>query len=178
MFNLKASVHLEEEELAVLEQEFDSAGVDVTAGLGDRYRGIAHCLTNFWGEVRCRALFNEFLMTTLGRTIALGDPDAVAMGVGDDLHFDVARPCEIALDVALVATKAFECFALGGVECLGRFVFAANNAHAATAAAVGRFNRNWPTMSFTERNYFRRIFEKFSGSRNALHSGSLCGDTT
>ena len=35
------------------------------------------------------------------------------MGVGDDLHLDVARPCEVALDVALVAAKALERFALG-----------------------------------------------------------------
>ncbi len=44
VLDLEAGVHLEEEELAVLIDELDRAGVVVADGLGDLDRGLAHRL--------------------------------------------------------------------------------------------------------------------------------------
>ena len=116
VLDLEAGVHLEEEELAVLVEELDGAGVDVAARLGDLDRGLAHGLADLVGEVRRRALLDQLLVAALGRAVALADPHAVAVGVGDDLHLDVAGPGEVALDVALVAPEALERLGLGRLE--------------------------------------------------------------
>ena len=56
VLDLQAGVHLEEEELAVLEEELDGAGVVVAARLGDLDRGLAHGLADLVGEGRRRRL--------------------------------------------------------------------------------------------------------------------------
>ncbi|CAB4948008.1 unannotated protein [freshwater metagenome] len=113
VLDLKAGVHLKEEEFAVLIEELHSAGVVIPAGFCDLDSGIAHGLANLCGERRCRALFDELLVTALGRAVALSNPHTVAVGVADDLHFDVTWPGEVALDVALVAAETLERFAAG-----------------------------------------------------------------
>ena len=113
VLDLEAGVHLEEEELAVLVQELDGAGVVVAARLGHLHRGLAHRLAGLVGEARRRALLDELLVAALGRAVALADPHAVAVLVADDLHLDVAGPREVALDVALVAPEALERLATG-----------------------------------------------------------------
>ena len=52
VLDLQAGVHLEEEELAVLEEELDGAGVDVVARVGHLHRGVAHRGADVGGERR------------------------------------------------------------------------------------------------------------------------------
>ena len=49
----------------------------------------------------------------------------VAVGVGDDLHLDVARPGQVALDVALVPAEVGQRLPHGRLEGLGGLVGAA-----------------------------------------------------
>ena len=106
MLDLEAGVHLEEVELAVLVEELDGAGVDVVAAVGDLDRGLAHRLaTDLVGEAGRRALLDQLLVAALRRAVALAEPHAVAVRVGDHLHLDVAGLGEVALHVALVRPK-------------------------------------------------------------------------
>jgi hypothetical protein len=52
VLHLQPRVHLQEEELAVLEEELDGAGVDVAAGLRHLHRGLAHRLALVGLEAR------------------------------------------------------------------------------------------------------------------------------
>ena len=52
VLDLEAGVHLEEEELAVLVEELDGAGVVVAGGDGDLDGGLAHLLADLGGERR------------------------------------------------------------------------------------------------------------------------------
>ena len=79
VLDLEAGVHLEEEELAVLEEELDGAGVVVAARLGDLDGRLAHGLADLGGERRRRALLDQLLVAALGRAVALADPHAVAV---------------------------------------------------------------------------------------------------
>ena len=137
VLDLEAGVHLEEEELAVLVEELDGAGVDVAAGLGDLDRGLAHRLADLVGEVRGRALLDELLVAALGRAVALAHPHAVAVGVGDDLHLDVAGPGEVALHVDLVAPEVGLASRWADSIASSTLVVVVHDLHAPTAAAVG-----------------------------------------
>src|SRR6185312_1793518 len=46
-----------------------------------------------------RRLLDELLVAPLDRAVALAEMDDVAVRVGEDLHLDVARVFEVALDV-------------------------------------------------------------------------------
>ena len=48
---------------------------------------------------RRRRLLDELLVTPLDRAVALAEVDDVAVVVGEDLHLDVPRIVEVALDV-------------------------------------------------------------------------------
>ena len=181
VLDLEAGVHLEEEELAVLEEELDGAGVDVAARLGDLDRGLAHRLADLGGERRRRALLDELLVAALGRAVALGDPHAVAVGVGDDLHLDVAGPGEVPLDVALVAAEALERLALGRLERLGGLVGGLHDPHAAPAAAVGGLDGDGPAELLAEGHDLGGVGEELGGAGHAgarRRPGRRCGCET
>src|SRR5581483_2742567 len=65
MLDLEAGVHLQEEEVAVLVEELDGAGVDVPARLGHLDGGLAHGLAHVVREVGSGALLDQLLVAAL-----------------------------------------------------------------------------------------------------------------
>src|SRR5829696_1439647 len=74
VLHLQAGVHLQEEELAVLVDELDGAGVVVTDGLGGLDGGRTHGVLDAVGQSRRRRLLDQLLVAALGRAVARGDP--------------------------------------------------------------------------------------------------------
>ena len=70
VLDLEAGVHLEEEELAVLEDELDGAGAVVADGLGGLDSGFAHRLFDTLGKVRGRGFLDELLVAALRRAVS------------------------------------------------------------------------------------------------------------
>ena len=116
VLDLQASVHLEEEEVAVLVQHLDGARVDVAARERDLHRGLAHRPARRVGDLGRGRLFDELLVAPLRRAVAVAHVDAVAVRVAEDLQLDVARSGEVALHVALGAPEVGLRLALGRVE--------------------------------------------------------------
>ena len=150
MLDLEAGVHLEVVELTVLVQELDGAGVDVIATSGDGDRRLAHrrqCLGRDPGR---RSFFYEFLMAALNRTVAGAQMDTVAVRIGQDLHFDMAWRCQVALHVDLVATEVRHSFALGRLDGIRNLGWPVHHLHATAAAAVGRLDGHRPAVLLAE----------------------------
>ena len=112
VFHLQASVHLKEEELAILEDELNSSGVVVTNGLCCLYSSFTHCFFDTVWQTRCWCFFNQFLVTTLSRAVTSRDPHNVAVLVAYKLYFNVTWPREVTLNINFIATKETLCFAL------------------------------------------------------------------
>ncbi len=141
VLDLQAGVHLEEEELAVLVDELDRAGVVVADGLGHLDGRRAHGIFDTAAPSRTPGLLDQLLVTALGGAVAGADPHHVAVLVADDLHLDVARPREVALDVDLVAAEERLRLALGAVHGRLHLVGCAHHLHAAPAAAERGLDR-------------------------------------
>src|SRR4051812_27232062 len=152
MFDLQTRVHLEEEELFVLIDELDGAGVVVTDGLGRLDCGLAHGLLDTGGHAVGGSFLDELLMSSLRRAIPRADPHDVAVLVADDLHLDVTRPCEIALEIDLVPTEEGLRLALGAVHRLLHVRFGAHHLHATAAAAIGGFDSQGVAVFCAERS--------------------------
>ena len=139
MLDLQARVHLHEIEAPVgADDEFDRAGVHVADGLRrahgrGRHRGAGRRVD----EGRGRFL-DDLLVAALHRAFALEQVHAAAMRVAEDLHLDVARPLEEALEhEAAVAECAFGLAARAADRLVERRGFA-HDAHALAAAAGAR----------------------------------------
>jgi len=89
-------------------------------------------------------------VAALQRAVARGDDDHVAVGVGQALGLDVAGLVEVLLHEALAAAEGGDGLAGGGFEQLLDFVELAGDLEAASAAAVGRLDRDWQTVLLGE----------------------------
>ena len=92
VLDLEARVHLEEEELAVLEQHLDGARVHVAAAERDLHAGFAHRAARVVGDRGRGRLLDQLLVAALRGAVAVAQVHAVAVRVGEDLQLDVARP--------------------------------------------------------------------------------------
>ena len=116
VLDLQPRVHLEEEELAVLEQHLDGARVHVAAAERDLHRGFAHRPAGVVGDRRRGRFLDQLLVAALRRAVAVAQVHAVAVRVAEDLELDVPGPGEVALDVALGAPEVRLRLARGRLE--------------------------------------------------------------
>src|SRR5439155_4003814 len=95
MLDLQAGIHLDEVELAVLEQELHRAGAAILE-LAHRRRGELADTVALLGIESGRGRFLEYLLVTaLQRAVALAEMHARAAAVTQHLDLDMARPAEI-----------------------------------------------------------------------------------
>ena len=102
MLDLDARVDLHERHRAVVgDEEFHSSGAHVAGFPTDRDGGPLEVFGDGIGQERCRCLLDQLLVAALQRAVACVDRLDVAVRVGEDLHFDVARPVEKSLEEAV-----------------------------------------------------------------------------
>ena len=92
------------------------------------------------GEIGGRGFFDELLVASLQRAVAGAGDDDMAVAIGQDLGFDVARCRKIALDEAFAAAECRLGLAHGGIEGISDIARLVDDLHAAPAAAVGGFD--------------------------------------
>ena len=117
MLDLQARVHLDEIELAVLEQEFHRAGaaiLELAHRVGRQFADPAALL----GVQRGRGgLFQHLLVPALQRTVSLPEMDASAKPVAQHLDLNMAWPAEILLDVDGIVVEGGLGFGTRQREC-------------------------------------------------------------
>ncbi len=138
MFDLKAGVHFHEIETARrIKKEFNRTGPLITNGLGGIDGGLTHLGAEFLAHARGRGFFDHFLVATLKRTVTFKQVNRVAMAVGKDLNFDMARFDNQLFNQAMVIAKAAGGFAFAADQGILEVGCLFNGAHA-LAATTGR----------------------------------------
>ncbi len=84
--------------------------------------------------------FDDLLMAALHGAIALVEMEDVAVAIAEDLDFDVAGAADVAFEEDGVIAEGGFGFAAGLFETAGEIGGAVDDAHAASAAAEGRFD--------------------------------------
>jgi hypothetical protein len=95
-------------------------------------------------------------MATLNGALAFTQVDAITMLVGEDLDLNVSRPLDIAFDVNGTIFEGRQSLALGRLELPDKFLFFADDTHAASAAAGGGFDDHGKTDLYRELSRFVR----------------------
>src|SRR5207253_7431954 len=100
MLDLKARVHLQEEELARVGRgdELDRAGARVATRAREGDGRLAHARPQRLRYDGRGGLLDDLLVAALQRALALAEVHDVAVAVAEDLHFDVARALDPLLD--------------------------------------------------------------------------------
>ena len=99
------------------------------------------------------------------------------MLVADDLHLDVARPHEVALDVGLVTAECRLRLTLRACELRLRLFGRTHDFHAAPAAAEGRLDDERVAEFGAERRDVGVVLEELGGAGHHRHVGLLGGNT-
>ena len=138
-------------------QELDGARVRVADRSCDRHRRLAHRLRVSSEEAGAGLSSMSFWWRRCAEQSALADPHHVAVGVADDLHLDVARPREVALDVDLGAPEVRLGLALRRLDRGLDVARTGHDLHAAPAPAVCRLHSHRPTVALAERDALRPV---------------------
>lgn len=138
MLHLQTRVHLHKVELLVdiVHDELDGTGVLVVDGASSSDSLGAQFGTQLFSQARGRGLFNDLLMASLDRAIALKQVDDVVVLVGKHLDFDVARTLQVLFDQHLVVAKGLDGLALGRLEHLFKLRGRSHDTHTFASAAL------------------------------------------
>ena len=145
MFDLNSRVHFDEVELVFLlvENEFDRAGVGVTGLFDQPHRRLADLFADITGQRGARAFFDQFLVSPLKRAVALPEVHGVALGVGDNLDFDVPRALDVFFEVDAGILERLFGLERGRLQPRLQRDVVHGDAHALAPAAGGRLDQHW-----------------------------------
>src|SRR5215467_7669126 len=138
MLHLEPRIHLEEVELLALHDELHGSRVDVLDGARPRHRGRGEPLLQARRQVWSWALLDDLLVAALDGAIALVQMHDLAMAIAEDLHLDVPRLGEVALDEERARTEGSARPSLRGGVGLGEGRSVGDLDHADAASARRR----------------------------------------
>ena len=145
VLHLQAGVHLHEEELVrgvCGDNELDRPGADVPDRAGRVAGRLTDALAGGLVEQRAGRLLDDLLVAPLERALALSQVDDVAVGVGQDLHLDVAGGVHEPLEEQRVVAERVSRLAPRRVQGRRQVSRILDAPHALTAAAGGRLDEN------------------------------------
>ena len=145
VFDLYAGIHFNKEEFAIFIQKFESAGTAIADAFTGFNTGGTDFLALGLSDAGSRCFFNHFLVTALHRAIALAQINGVAMFVGQNLNFDVARFLQVTLHVHHWVAEGGTGFGFGHLYRFEQVFFFLDHAHTATATTTGGFDNHRET---------------------------------
>ena len=153
MLDLQPRVGLDEGELALgvgVDQKLEGAEIGVAAGGGELDRGSADPLAQVGAERGAGRDLDQLLIAALDGAFALADVGHRAVLVGGDLHFDVARAGDEALDEQCAVAESGLRLARAALEGVGDLIGLRHRAHAPSAAAGDRLDHHRPAAQLLE----------------------------
>ena len=141
VLHLDATVELQEEELAAVEDELGGAGAAVRDCPGERDRRLAHRRAQHLVERRRGRLLQHLLVAALHRALALAERHRAPGPVAEQLDLDVPGPFQVPLaEHGVVAERRLR-LPPCGVESALQLDGRADDPHAAAAASGGSLHQ-------------------------------------
>ena len=133
VLNLQTQIHFHEPEMsALVEQKFQRAESDVADGFDSSADVFDEGVAHFRGDSWRRRFFDELLMAQLHRTIALAEADDVAIFIGEDLKFHVARRIHTFFQIERTVAKSRAALRFRCRKNLLQLLWRSDHANAAT----------------------------------------------
>src|SRR5690606_12819539 len=175
VLDLQPGVDLQEGDRAVLADEvLAGAGPDVTGLLEDRLRCADQPGVLLVAQEGRGRLLDQLLVAPLQGAVAGRHDHDVAVLVCQALRLYVTWLVQVALDKALAAPERRYGLADCRVEQLGDLLHGARDLQAASAAAVGRLDRDRQTVLLREGDDLVGPAHGVAGARNQRRAGRGC----
>ena len=116
VLDLYAGVHFNEIELTILVQELEGTCAAVTQIDTCLHATGLHFSAGLFVDTGCRCFFNDFLVTTLQRAVAVAQMNGMPLAIRQHLHFDVARVGEEFFQVDHRVAEGSPCFGAGELD--------------------------------------------------------------
>ncbi len=176
MLDLKTRVGLHEKEPAlIVHQELERARVAVLHGLGRVDNHIAELPPLLLAERGRRRLFNQLLVASLDRALALSEVHDGAVMIAKHLHFDVPRIIEILLNIDIGHAERRFRLAPRGTDGMTEFPCVPNHAHAASSPAGHGFHDDGKADGVRELQRLFFALDRAVGAREQGQTGLLHG---
>ena len=148
VLDLEAGVHLHEVKGRVtlgidrveIEDELHRASAFIADGMGGSGCGDTQDMAQAFRQAGGRGFLDDLLVAALQRTIAFEQVDDIAMAVGKDLHFDMARALDQLFEHDAGIAEAGLAFALGGHQRVLEVRRIMHGAHALAATTGNRLD--------------------------------------
>ena len=175
VFHLDSWIDLDEVKAVGIgvDEKLDGAGVLVAGGPSDRQRRLTDGIPHSRGEVGGGGHLHHLLVPTLHRAVTLEEVDEVAVHIAEQLHLDVPRPLDELLDEHARAAEGGLALPLRAFERHSQLVLAADDPHAAAAAAVGRLDHHGPAQFLCDRERFLEAADRLRAARQDRHARLL-----
>ena len=175
MLHLDPWIHLDEVKAVGIgvDEKLDGAGVLVAGGPSDRQRRLTDGIPHGRGEVGGGGHLHHLLVPTLHRAVTLEEVDEVAVHIAEQLHLDVPRPLDELLDEHARAAEGGLALPLRAFKRHRQFVLAADDPHAAAAAAVGRLDHHGPAQFLRNLERILKADHRLRAARQDRHAGLL-----
>ncbi len=148
VLDLQPCIHLQEKVSALgIDDKLDRAGTSITHRTSGRHGICADALAHGGIDDRRRCLFDHLLASPLRGAVALAQVDAVAVGVGEHLHLDVAAALDQALQHERAVAEGAGRLAARAGQGLGQGGEVMHQPHAAAAAAGHRLHQQRQTQA-------------------------------
>ena len=171
MLHLQAGVHFQKvKALVFADHKFHRARTLVIHRLGQSHRLLAH---GFAGSVRDKGrwrLFNHFLVAALNRAFAFVEVQLIAMGVANELDFDVAGLFDEFFDEHAIIAKAVARFVAAAAKALEGLFVVVGHTQALAAAARAGLDHHRVANAFGNLHCFFGRLDGVVHARNTVHA--------
>ncbi len=172
MLDLQPRIHFEEVEGALRpQQELDRAGVHIVAGARQRHRRRRQPLPQLVVHRDRGRLFDELLVASLNRALALAQMHDVALRIAEALHLDMSRGMYGLFHVDGAVAKRLAGLALGQPQRRGELVRPRHEANALAAATSRRLQQHRIAELTGNARSLRRILQARVVARHNRHAG-------
>ena len=172
VLHLYARVHLDEVELAVLEQELEGARATVADLLAGGGAALAHFLDQAAGDAGGRRFFDDLLVAALHGAVAFAQPHGVLVLVGQHLDLDVARVLQELFHVDRRVAEGGTRLGARGLHGMDQRGLGVHDAHAASATAASGLDDHRVADGAGRADDLLRVFGQSAfGAGHAGHAG-------
>src|SRR5579859_6876686 len=173
MLDLQARIDFQKIKIEMgVDQKLNRSGVYVATGAREADGSVSHFPAQLRRHDERGSLLNYFLMAALNGTFALAKRDDTAVGVGKDLHFDVAGFFQIFFEIEASIAESVQSFRGRIPPGGGKFGIASDDAHAFAAAAGDGFEQHGIAHVLSEGLRILGILNGIVCSGNGGHIGT------
>ena len=171
MLHLQSGIHFQKVKTLVLAHDkFNGTGALVLYRLGQRHCLLTHGFAGFVADERRRRFLNHLLVATLDRAFAFVEVQHIALGITNQLDFNVARFFDKFFNEHPIIAKAVARLVAATGESFQRFLVIEGNPQSLTPTTSTGLDHDRIANASGDLDRFFSGFNRIIDTRNAIHT--------